>query len=126
MKKIVMKFGGTSVATGDNIRNVAGIVANISKKDGLIVVVSALDGVTDELLEAANQAQKAKQDYIQKFKRVVGLAEQGFDIHTIGFLVKLSPALVEQYYQLYRSLHMVAHRKTELKEFFKKSLSEVN
>lgn len=70
MKKIVMKFGGTSVATGDNIRTVARIVAGTAKENcNVIVVVSALDGVTDELFEAANQAQKAKQDYIQKFRQ---------------------------------------------------------
>jgi predicted transcriptional regulator len=65
-------------------------------------------------------------NYIQKFKRVIGLAEQGFDVHTIGFLVKLSPALVEQYHQLYRALDMVAHRRAELKDFLKKSVPEVN
>ncbi|HIJ08549.1 TPA: aspartate kinase [Candidatus Bathyarchaeota archaeon] len=72
MKKIVMKFGGTSVATGDNIKHVAKIIEDTTKKDcSVIVVVSALDGVTDELFEAASQAQKAKQDYIQKFKQSV-------------------------------------------------------
>jgi len=70
MKKIVMKFGGTSVATGENIRNVASIVAENAKQDcAVIVVVSALDGVTDELFEAAEQARKEKQDYIQAFKQ---------------------------------------------------------
>jgi aspartate kinase len=70
MKKIVMKFGGTSVATGENIRNVANLVVKNVKQDcKVIVVVSALDGVTDELLEAAGQAQKEKQDYIQAFKQ---------------------------------------------------------
>ena len=70
MKKIVMKFGGTSVATGENIRHVASIVADSVKQGyGVVVVISALDGVTDELLEAAEQAQKEKQDYIQAFKQ---------------------------------------------------------
>ena len=70
MKKIVMKFGGTSIATGENIRHVAGLVANTATKNcRVVVVVSALDGVTDELSEAAEQAQKAKQDYVQKFKK---------------------------------------------------------
>ena len=70
MKKLVMKFGGTSVATGENIRNVASIVAENAKQDcAVIVVVSALDGVTDELFEAAEQARKEKQDYIQAFKQ---------------------------------------------------------
>jgi len=70
MNKIVMKFGGTSVATGENIRNVAGLVAE-SVKQGcqVVVVVSALDGVTDELFEAAEQARKEKQEYIQSFKQ---------------------------------------------------------
>lgn len=68
----------------------------------------------------------AVKNYIQKFKRVIGLAEQGFDVHTIGFLVKLSPTLVEQYYQLYRALDMVAHRRAELRGFLKKSVPEVN
>jgi aspartate kinase len=70
MKKIVMKFGGTSVAAGENIRHVAAIVADCARKGyTVIVVVSALNGVTDELFEAAERAQKENQDYIQKFKR---------------------------------------------------------
>ncbi len=65
-----MKFGGTSIATGENIRNVANLVAENAKQDhAVIVVVSALDGVTDELSEAAEQARKEKQDYIQAFKQ---------------------------------------------------------
>ncbi len=70
MKKLVMKFGGTSVATGENIRNVANLVVESVKQGaGIIVVVSALDGVTDELFEAAEQARKEKQAYIQAFKQ---------------------------------------------------------
>jgi len=69
MKKIVMKFGGSSVATGEKIRHVASLVANAAKDYCVVVVVSALDEVTDELGEAAEQAQKAKQDYIQNFKQ---------------------------------------------------------
>jgi aspartate kinase len=70
MRKIVMKFGGTAVATGENIRHVASLVADTAKQGSrVVVVVSALDGVTDELLEAAEQAQKAKEDYIQAFKQ---------------------------------------------------------
>ena len=59
MKKIVMKFGGTSVATGENIRRVANIVVDSVKKDRrVVVVVSALSGVTNQLVEEAEQAKK--------------------------------------------------------------------
>jgi hypothetical protein len=79
-----------------------------------------------EISRTTHHSVAAVKNYIQKFKRVIGLAEQGFDVHTIGFLVKLSPPLVEQYYQLYRALDVVAHRRAELENFLKKSLPEVN
>lgn len=72
MKKIVMKFGGTSVGTGENIRNVAQIVADNAKKgDGVIVVTSALAGTTDRLVEASEQARKGNEEFIKEFKETV-------------------------------------------------------
>jgi aspartate kinase len=70
VKKIVMKFGGTSLATGKNIRRVANIVAgSVKQGTGVIVVVSALDGTTDDLCEAAEQAQNGNEAYVRKFKQ---------------------------------------------------------
>jgi len=70
MKKIVMKFGGTSVATGENIRRVANIVADSVKKDcRVVVVVSALAGITNQLVEEADQAKKKDEKQIQEFTR---------------------------------------------------------
>jgi len=63
-----MKFGGTSVATGENIRRVAKIVADSTKKDQrVVVVVSALAGVTNQLVEEAEQAKKQNEKQIQEF-----------------------------------------------------------
>ena len=65
-----MKFGGTSLATGENIRRVANIVAgSVKQGTGVIVVVSALDGTTDDLCEAAEQAQNGNEAYVRKFKQ---------------------------------------------------------
>jgi aspartate kinase len=70
VKKIVMKFGGTSVATGENIRRVANIVAdNVKKNYRVVVVVSALAGVTNQLVEEAEQAKKRKEKQIQEFTK---------------------------------------------------------
>ena len=63
----------------------------------------------------------AVKNYIEKFKRVISLAEEGFDSYTIAFLVKVSAVLVEQYYQLYQSFQAVPHRKAELGHFLKKN-----
>ena len=46
MKIIVMKFGGTSVATIKKIHNVAKTVIQKSKENKVVVVLSAMAGVT--------------------------------------------------------------------------------
>jgi len=61
------------------------------------------------------------QNYVSKFKRIVALAKQDFDIHAISFLVKISTSLALQYYQLYDVSPVVPHRKKELESFFKKN-----
>jgi aspartate kinase len=72
LKKIVMKFGGTSVATSKNIRHVAKLVANNRSEDcAVVAVVSALEGVTDQLIQAAEEAKKGNREYIQKFKQEI-------------------------------------------------------
>ena len=53
---IVQKFGGTSVADADRVRNVASIVADTYKAgNDVVVVVSAQGDTTDDLLEKANE-----------------------------------------------------------------------
>jgi len=50
MKRIVLKFGGTSVGTIENIQKVANIIKKRHKEDKeIIVIVSAMSGVTNEL-----------------------------------------------------------------------------
>jgi aspartate kinase len=67
--KLVMKFGGTSVATGENIRHVADLVTKQAKNANLAVVVSALAGVTNSLIEVAEQAKKSDEKHIQAFTK---------------------------------------------------------
>ncbi len=54
MTTLVMKFGGTSVGNADALTQVAEIIAKQNKEwDGVVVVVSALSGVTDGLTRGA-------------------------------------------------------------------------
>ncbi|MEI6138235.1 MAG: bifunctional aspartate kinase/homoserine dehydrogenase I [Mariniphaga sp.] len=50
----ILKFGGTSVGSVENVRRIGEIVLN--QQDKIIVVVSALGGVTDQLLAVAQNA----------------------------------------------------------------------
>ena len=52
----VLKFGGTSVADAEALQRVAGLVRRAQRGTRPIVVVSALAGVTDALLAAADAA----------------------------------------------------------------------
>ena len=63
----------------------------------------------------------AVKNYVDKFKRVIALSQENYDIHTIAFLVKLSAPLVEEYVRIYHSSKIVSHRKTELYSFLKKN-----
>ena len=57
MARIVMKFGGTSVADIDKIRNVAQHVKReVDAGNQVAVVVSAMSGKTNELVDWARQA----------------------------------------------------------------------
>src|SRR5213596_235306 len=56
MALIVQKYGGTSVANPDRIKNVAARVARYrAKGDQVVVVVSAMSGVTDNLIRLATE-----------------------------------------------------------------------
>ena len=51
----VLKFGGTSVGSAEAIARVKDIVASL-KDEAVVIVVSALGGVTDRLIRMANMA----------------------------------------------------------------------
>lgn len=64
----VLKFGGSSVSTAENIEKVVSIVQEKSKADKTIVVVSALGGITDILLSCGALAAKGNEDYRQQLQ----------------------------------------------------------
>lgn len=66
--KIVMKFGGTSVADGDKLRRVGTIVRKFQKEHHQIVVVtSAVQGVTDSLVDVAKHASHGSKERVKEF-----------------------------------------------------------
>jgi aspartokinase/homoserine dehydrogenase 1 len=64
----VLKFGGTSVGSAENIRKVKSIVE--SQNCDVIVVVSALGGITDKILNAARNASTGKGDFHQNLAEI--------------------------------------------------------
>ena len=55
MKIVVLKFGGTSVGTIERIKKVAKLIINYKKKKNRVIVVSsAMSGITNDLIKKAN------------------------------------------------------------------------
>ncbi|MES2543635.1 MAG: bifunctional aspartate kinase/homoserine dehydrogenase I [Bacteroidota bacterium] len=57
----ILKFGGTSVANNQNIEKAIAIITKNNRKK--IVVISAISGVTDALMDAVNKAKNKDQAY---------------------------------------------------------------
>ena len=56
MKTVVLKFGGTSVGSIDRIKKVCKIIATYKKKKNRVLVISsAMSGVTNELVKKSRQ-----------------------------------------------------------------------
>jgi aspartokinase/homoserine dehydrogenase 1 len=66
----VLKFGGTSVGSADNIKRVISIVNERLKKDKTIVVVSALGGTTDALISSGEMAAAGNEQYKDELRRI--------------------------------------------------------
>ena len=65
----VLKFGGTSVGSVKSLKNVKQIVE--SCQEPVIVVVSALGGITDKLLETAREAAAGSLDYQDNLREII-------------------------------------------------------
>jgi aspartate kinase len=66
---LVMKFGGTSVGNVERMQNAAELVAEHARRAELVVVVSAMGGVTDMLIRAANQASEGDREHWKNVRR---------------------------------------------------------
>ena len=60
--RLVLKFGGTSISSTANIRNVARFIHSLSKEHKIVSVFSAITGVTDDLIRIATLIQKGNKD----------------------------------------------------------------
>ncbi|MDD2791630.1 MAG: bifunctional aspartate kinase/homoserine dehydrogenase I [Sediminibacterium sp.] len=64
----VLKFGGSSVANAENINKVVAIVLRAIEKSPVVLVVSALGGVTDQLILTGTLAANGNEEYKQQIK----------------------------------------------------------
>ncbi len=93
MGLVVMKFGGTSVADGTRILNVASIVTKSYKEgNNVIVVVSAQGDTTDDLIEKAGEISsnpsKREMDMLLATGEQISASLLAMAIENMGYPVK--------------------------------------
>ena len=89
---LVMKFGGSSLATAERIRDVADLVRRAAEQPHAatpVIVVSAMGGVTDRLIALARVAVKGRSAQGEALHQVDGLREH--HLHALQALVANSP-----------------------------------
>lgn len=89
MALIVQKYGGTSVGNTDRIKNVANRVAKYQKQgDQVVVVVSAMSGVTDNLIKLAKDIMplpnEREMDMLLATGEQTTIALTAIALHSIG------------------------------------------
>jgi hypothetical protein len=60
-------------------------------------------------------------NYVEKFKRCVALFQSGYDMDTVAFVARVSPALARALHTLYMKGSPVEHRRQELDDLIKKN-----
>src|SRR5882724_6148369 len=66
----VLKFGGSSLATPERIRDVGRIVRSTVNEIPAVIVVSAFQGVTNQLLDCARLAERRDRGYEETYDRI--------------------------------------------------------
>ena len=66
----VLKFGGSSVSNAENINKIVAIIQQVKNKDKTIVVVSALGGITDTLINSVILASQGDEEYKKELHQI--------------------------------------------------------
>ena len=115
----IMKFGGTSVGSVDSILKVKQIVE--VEKEPVIVVVSALGGITDQLIRTAMMATSGDIAYETEFDSIVRRHEEmiqevipsGSVKRTLG---KKIHALLDELKDIYQGLYLLKDISTKMED----------
>jgi aspartokinase/homoserine dehydrogenase 1 len=105
----VLKFGGTSVGSIASIKNVRQIVS--SRQEPVIVVVSALGGITDRLIATANKAAAGDEAYLEEFEfirqRHIDVVEGLMDGEALTETKLFVTETLEELHNIYKGIYLI-------------------
>ncbi|MGN0225728.1 MAG: bifunctional aspartate kinase/homoserine dehydrogenase I [Prevotella sp.] len=108
----VLKFGGTSVGSVKSILSLRRIVENEAKHQSVVVVVSALGGITDKLLETSRLAKCGDDRWKSEFEMIVDRHHKMIDTiiddtKSREKLFNIVDALLEQLRSIYFGVYLI-------------------
>jgi len=115
-----MKFGGSSVQDAAHIKKVAEIVLSENRKNNVAVVLSAMKGVTDLLIEAAHLAEQGNSQYHKCVTEIQN--KESITIKNLFETTEQSKALTEELTVLFQDLENILHGVELIKECSPRSL----
>ena len=81
--KLVLKFGGTSLSSVKDIQNVAKTVGDLSNDNKIVVVCSAVDGTTDELIQISEYIKKENKKDANRILARISQKHKQFTTHLV-------------------------------------------
>lgn len=108
----VLKFGGTSVGSVDSILSLKKIVEDEATNQEIVVVVSALGGITDKLIATSNLALKGDESWKEEFDGIVQRHHQMIDSiipdkQNAEELRKIINSLFEQLHSIFYGVFLI-------------------
>lgn len=108
----VLKFGGTSVGSVSSILSLQKIVEKEAKHQPIIVVVSALGGITDQLIATSQLALKGDESWKTEFDSIVERHHKMIDAiitdpHDREMLFNKVDSLFEQLHSIYYGVFLI-------------------
>jgi aspartokinase/homoserine dehydrogenase 1 len=108
----VLKFGGTSVGSVESILSLKQIVEREAKEQPVIVVVSALGGITDKLIETSRLALAGDERYREEYEHIVDRHHKMIDTIITDAqdrerLFNTVDALLEQLRSIYFGVYLI-------------------
>ena len=108
----VLKFGGTSVGSVESILSLKRIVESEAQHGTVIVVVSALGGITDKLIATSRLAVQGDEQWEQEYEAIVRRHHQMIEsviidpLKKVQLLGKVNP-LLEQLRSIYTGVYLI-------------------
>lgn len=117
----VLKFGGTSVGSVESILSLKQIVLNEAKEQSVVVVVSALGGITDKLINTSRLAVEGKDEWKQEYDAMVDRHHQMIDTIITDakkreVLFNKVDALLEQLRSIYFGVYLIHDLSTKTQD----------